>query len=683
MKQLLTRLLKSIVTLSQKQGEKSICNVDVGPIFSQLITRFEKTRIICVKTPKNAHCNLSVFRRIKAYNLPCDSITWRELKKQDKTNGDGCVYYICAANEQQLAYFVRNKLCMVTSRDLLALDSNREFLSPDIPLMINTLENCYNSISVYGKSKYASGIRQYLEQNPNLDITEADRGGCGRSEVMLVIDLLPVGSFDVGYAIYWSDLFRHEITDAEGDIIRNIVPYLCKKGVSVLYVTAPDRFAFQKRFRVFAHMWRFMRLAIKDIRQFDTKLLNLFGSGYLAPEYFNLCVRTDRGYPRVIATGDHYNFRNGFRYTVGNHEKTNRALYLFGPCIVAGGYVEDKATIGSQLQKNLKRGDNVFNRGTCSDYGMNLNMRSVMYRNGDIAIVFINKQKLPHMDEVGVHRYDLTESYIKIADLSKHIGDSPYHCDNTVNQRIASDLQNCLNKIGYLDSSIDGDGASICFGSEIKRIPMFKVERYAALYAWLNGFSALRKDGNNGAIVMNCNPFTLGHEYLIKTAANAVDRLYVFVVEEDKSYFSFEDRLKLVSESTKDISNVIVLPSGRHMISSDTLPGYFTKETKANAYVDATDDMELFMQIAVYFHITTRYVGREPYDAFTRQYNENMKSMLPLYGINVVEIERTKIKDNYVSASMVRKCIERGELDTIKGMVPESTYEYIRKRFFQ
>lgn len=51
------------------------------------------------------------------------------------------------------------------------------------------------------------------------------------------------------------------------------------------------------------------------------------------------------------------------------------------------------------------------------------------------------------------------------------------------------------------------------------------------------------KDGSVGAAVMNCNPFTLGHRYLIEQAAKECDRLYVFVLSEDKSRFSVADRL--------------------------------------------------------------------------------------------------------------------------------------------
>ena len=40
--------------------------------------------------------------------------------------------------------------------------------------------------------------------------------------------------------------------------------------------------------------------------------------------------------------------------------------------------------------------------------------------------------------------------------------------------------------------------------------------------------------GKIGGVVMNCNPFTLGHRYLIEQSLNQVDYLYIFVVEEEK-----------------------------------------------------------------------------------------------------------------------------------------------------
>jgi len=43
------------------------------------------------------------------------------------------------------------------------------------------------------------------------------------------------------------------------------------------------------------------------------------------------------------------------------------------------------------------------------------------------------------------------------------------------------------------------------------------------------------------AMVINANPFTLGHQYLVKTASMESDVVYLFVVREDKSLFPFEN----------------------------------------------------------------------------------------------------------------------------------------------
>ena len=80
---------------------------------------------------------------------------------------------------------------------------------------------------------------------------------------------------------------------------------------------------------------------------------------------------------------------------------------------------------------------------------------------------------------------------------------------------------------------------------------------------------------NAGAVVMNCNPFTKGHRYLIETAANECGHLYVFVLSEDKSEFSAADRLEMVKLGTQDLQNVTVLPTGPYLISGVTFPTYF------------------------------------------------------------------------------------------------------------
>ena len=128
---------------------------------------------------------------------------------------------------------------------------------------------------------------------------------------------------------------------------------------------------------------------------------------------------------------------------------------------------------------------------------------------------------------------------------------------------------------------------------------------------------------------------------LVEYASKKVKKLYIFVVEEDKSEFKFEDRFKLVQAGVKKFSNVEVLPSGKFIISQQTFSGYFNKENLQDTIVDSSEDVEIFArEIAPTLGITIRFVGEEPEDTVTKQYNENMKRILPQYNIEVCEIPR-------------------------------------------
>ena len=81
-----------------------------------------------------------------------------------------------------------------------------------------------------------------------------------------------------------------------------------------------------------------------------------------------------------------------------------------------------------------------------------------------------------------------------------------------------------------------------------------------------------------GSIVMNCNPFTNGHKYLVEKASGEVDVLLLFVLEENKSFFKFEDRIEMVRLGTQHLENVYVVPGGNFIISALTFPEYFLKE---------------------------------------------------------------------------------------------------------
>lgn len=179
---------------------------------------------------------------------------------------------------------------------------------------------------------------------------------------------------------------------------------------------------------------------------------------------------------------------------------------------------------------------------------------------------------------------------------------------------------------------------------------------------------------NAAAVVVNCNPLTNGHLYLLETAAARCSELHVFVVSEDKSEFPASVRYDLVKRGAAHIKNLYVHKGGRYVVSSATFPAYFLKDKNRTEDIKADLDLALFgARIAPFLRIKTRFVGTEPYCAVTNAYNARMKALLPNYGVSVVELER---KDG-ISASAVRRLMQEGNFEAIKVLVPEVTYDYI------
>ena len=181
-----------------------------------------------------------------------------------------------------------------------------------------------------------------------------------------------------------------------------------------------------------------------------------------------------------------------------------------------------------------------------------------------------------------------------------------------------------------------------------------------------------------GAIVMNANPFTKGHRYLIRQGAKQCEILHVFVLSEDASEFPAQIRMELVKKGCRDLKNVYVHGSSDYLISHATFPDYFLKD-KAKASGEAVLlDLKIFgTYFKEAFHIDRRYVGEEPFSEITRVYNEEMKKILPQYGIEVREIPRCRNGEQVISATFVRKKILEGDWENLKELVPETTYAYL------
>ncbi|MCQ2609216.1 MAG: [citrate (pro-3S)-lyase] ligase [Lachnospiraceae bacterium] len=188
------------------------------------------------------------------------------------------------------------------------------------------------------------------------------------------------------------------------------------------------------------------------------------------------------------------------------------------------------------------------------------------------------------------------------------------------------------------------------------------------------------------AIVMNANPMSKGHKYLIEYAKNKSDFLYVFILSNDVSMFKTKDRYEIVKKECKDFDNVKVVQGGNYIISPATFPSYFLKDKTNINTSQMTLDAEIFSKlIAPSFHIKKRYVGTEPFSETTNAYNDILKKVLPKYNIELVEIERY----NAISATKIRENISRYKATTdsgkkelilsdIKDMATNTAFEVIK-----
>lgn len=199
---------------------------------------------------------------------------------------------------------------------------------------------------------------------------------------------------------------------------------------------------------------------------------------------------------------------------------------------------------------------------------------------------------------------------------------------------------------------------------------------------YLNYIARFDHPGENGSIVMNANPFTLGHKYLVEQARKVCDHVYVFVVSEEKSEFSSPERFALVKNGLKEFEDVTVLPARDYMVSSLTFPAYFLKDrAELNvAGVQARLDATLFKErIAPVLHIKKRFVGEEPYSKVTNVYNEAMKEVFRP-DLSLTILPRLAIEGEIVSATKVRQALQDHNEPLVQSFVPDTVLAYLKEK---
>lgn len=368
---------------------------------------------------------------------------------------------------------------------------------------------------------------------------------------------------------------------------------------------------------------------------------------------------------------------NGLRLTTGNPVHPKRSVYFIGPSFFWGEGALDSTTIESYLQKLLN--DNVADKGL-SVYNYSFrgpdasrdisNLRTLPLKKGDVVVFYSSPIW-------GIPCCNLSLNSIRPHAYGEIFTDG--HFTQSGNRMIADGLFSFLQKNDFFEKNLPDDiGTPI----QLKRLELDEDDEQLHNYKdKLESFYNRTISPKIGSIVMNCNPFTLGHRYLVEQALKRCDHLIVFVVEEDKSTFPFTERIELVRRNLADLKNVSVIPSGQFIISTRTFKEYFSKGDLQEHTIDTSLDVTLFgKEIAPCLNISMRFAGEEPLDNVTRQYNESMARILPQYGVKFIEIPRMKYKGKPVSASEVRRLAEARQFDKLKKLVPPITLRYLRRK---
>lgn len=212
--------------------------------------------------------------------------------------------------------------------------------------------------------------------------------------------------------------------------------------------------------------------------------------------------------------------------------------------------------------------------------------------------------------------------------------------------------------------------------ARVDRTLVFMENKQNGFSDYLSNLSKTKVSGKSAALVMNANPFTLGHQYLVEKAASECNALHLFIVSEDVSLIPFSVRKQLVLEGTSHLPNVICHDSGPYIISNATFPSYFLKDEETVIKSHAKLDLTIFKKIADTLSITCRYVGEEPNSQVTGLYNQIMLKELPDAGIDCIVVPRKKINGIPISASTVRQYIQKKNFDALGKLVPASTLRY-------
>ena len=371
--------------------------------------------------------------------------------------------------------------------------------------------------------------------------------------------------------------------------------------------------------------------------------------------------------------GPYFNVRNGRRVTTGQPEQADHTVWLFGPCVAVGPYVEDRDTMASKLQALLNDAGasmRVENCGRWEDaYCELVNIATTHVRPGDVAIIHLEDMGFP-----GIPTLNLRDALERFDAPPSWVVDMPVHANGRANGCYAQAIFDWMSDEGLLGSEADEAPADdVPADVGLMREDVVRelyLDRYFAAY------EPPAPGERVGCVCMHANPLTLGHDYLIHEAYAQSDRLILFVIEEELGAFTFSERYAMACASVKGLPNVTVASSGPFQATRDVFPQYFNSVTAKEMDVVASELVVFGESIARPLGITCRFLGEEGSPKMMR-FNEMMQEILPQYGCEARILPRREVDDHAVSATLVRSYAHEGRLEELARNVPPSTLAYV------
>lgn len=386
------------------------------------------------------------------------------------------------------------------------------------------------------------------------------------------------------------------------------------------------------------------------------------------------------------------NVIDGIRFTSDTPFMYNRTIHMFGPSTLFGVGVEDKHTISSYVQRYVnhkfpEKNIRVVNHGVprADDIDIARLIRSTPVKSADMIVIVYSRLEENHNIRCAFEKIkclDVHQIFERPHDMGEIFLDTT-HWNHKPNRRISEYLVDgflgdcILNDNGIYDNVQKNQVIHNAFYTKLSQDKEFlKSIEELKQYRFQNS-------KKTGCIIMNANPFTLGHRGLVEMSLKYVENLYVFVLQEDRSYFSFKDRFAMVREGCKDLKNVKVLPTGNVMASAALFPEYFQREKlKKEVKFDIRKDITVMAGfIAPTLNITMRFMGTEPICPITRQLVQHTQELLPYYGVQLVIFDRIEKENEPISASSVRKYLKERNEEAMRKIVPATTYEYLINNF--